>query len=82
MALDSEKQKLPSGEEILLPAYQERLEAWLESPLGEIVMDEDERETLKAAVQNLAKKEQLSKFANFIDSLAELIGLLGLNKKR
>lgn len=82
VALDAEKQKLPTGDEILLPAYQERLEAWLESPMGEIVMDEDERETLKSAVQNLTKKEQLSKFANFIDSLTELIGLLGLNKKR
>lgn len=82
VALDTEKQKLPSGEEILLPAYHERLEKWLESPLGEIVMEEDEREVLKSAVQNLTKKEQLSKFANFIDSLTELIGLLGLSKKR
>lgn len=81
-ALDSEKVKLPDGNEGLTPAYQERLEAWLEAPLGEIVLDEDERDTLKAAVQNLAKKEQLAKFANFIDATAELIGLLGLNKKR
>lgn len=81
-ALDTEKQRLPNGEEILLPAYQERLETWLESPMGEIVMDEDERETLKSAVQNLAKKDQLSKFANFIDPLTEIIGLLGMSKKR
>ncbi len=81
-ALDTEKRTLPNGEEILLPAYQERLDKWLELPLGEITMDEDEREVLKSAVQNLAKKEMLNKFANFIDATTELIGLLGLNKKR
>lgn len=81
-ALEAEKIKLPDGTEVLTPAYQERIEAWLESSFGEITLDEDERDTLKTAVQNLAKKEQLSKFANFIDATAELIGLLGLNKKR
>lgn len=81
-ALESEKVKLPDGSEGLTPAYQERLETWLESTHAEITLDEDERDTLKTAVQNLAKKEQLSKFANFIDATAELIGLLGLNKKR
>jgi len=81
LPLETEKLKLADGGEGLTPAYQDRVEAWMEEPFGEIFVDEDEREVLKLAVQNLGKKEQLPK-NQFIDATTELIGLLGLNKKR
>lgn len=78
--LETEKRLLPTGEEVLLPAYRIRADAWLEAPFGEVTLEEEEREVLKAAVLALSKKEQLPK-NEFIDATTELVGLLGLSKK-
>lgn len=76
-----EKKALPTGEELILSAYKERIEAWMDASFGEVTMEEDEREVLKSAMTNLSSKGRLPK-GEFIDATMELIGLMGLNKKR
>lgn len=56
--------------------YSERIDAWLESPFGDVIPEEDERDALKNAMKNLAAKKQLP--SN--DYTAELSLQLGLVK--
>ena len=68
----------PPGKEESGADYQDRIEAWLESDLGEVEMTELERDTLKSAVKALDVQKKLIMSAGMV----ELIGHLGLNRAR
>lgn len=81
---DAEKFTNPlTSQEMVKAAYNDRIEKWLAESFSEVEMEEDERDVLKAAFAQLGTKEALPKGqrGEYVDYIAELIGILGLHKK-